>query len=136
MSDSGNTGSKRTRANKLRQREARDRVRRIRTVFGLSLAACALVVAGVGWLLMQPRGGRRHAVKVTVSSGSEGAALEKNGVIRSGLAFDLYCRWHGDYGKFVPGRYALSPTMTLAQIVRQLKLGPGHSPEKNRYRLC
>ena len=130
MSDSGDTGDKReTKRNRLREIEARDRVRRWRTACGLALLACALASVGAGWFLMQPRGGRRHAVKVRITAGNEGAALETSGVIRSGPAFDLYCLWHGEDGKLKPGRYNLSPTMTLAQIVRQLKLGPGHSPD-------
>ena len=130
MSDSNEeVRGKQASKNKLRELEARDRARRRRGVFGLFLLACALAVAGYGWLQFQPRSLRHRAIKLQIVSGEEGAALEKHGVIRSALAFDLYCRWHGDTGKFRPGRYSLSPTMSFALIVKQLKLGPGHAPD-------
>jgi len=114
--------------NRLREQEARDRRRRQRAVAAMWVVGCLLAVALYGWYLMQPPGRHRGPVRVTVTSGAEGAALERKGVIRSALAFELYTRWHGDNGKFRPGRYTLASGMTLAQIVRQLKLGPGHSP--------
>jgi UPF0755 protein len=130
LSDSGSRGQKRAgRGSRLRDLEARERGRRLRAMAVILVLA---FLAGAAWYastLFQPLGTRHRVVKVRVPAGGEGAALEKSGIIRSAFAFDLYCRWHGEDGKFRPGRYALSPNMTLAQIVRQLQLGPGHSSD-------
>ncbi len=117
------------RGNRLRQLEARAARRRRAAVVGLAAFACAVVAAGIGVSLFLPRASRHRAIKVLVPSSREGAALEHGGIIRSSMAFNIYTHWHREAGALKPGHYTLSPTMTLAQIVRQLRLGPGHSPD-------
>ena len=130
MSDLGDEGTKPgSGANRLRQLEARASARRRAAIVAILLGFGACLAAVVGWALLQPRTHRHRAIKVNVTAGSEAQALESAGIIRSALAFDLYTRWHGDKSKFRPGRYTLSPTMSTAQIIRQLRLGPGHSPD-------
>jgi UPF0755 protein len=130
LSDLGEDGTKPgSGANRLRLIEARASARRRVALAAILLAmgACLIVVAG--WMLLQPRSHKHRKIKVEINPGNEAAALEGAGIIRSALAFDLYARWHGDKSRFRPGRYTLSPTMSTAQIIRQLRLGPGHSPD-------
>jgi UPF0755 protein len=115
------------RSNRLRAAEARASARRRWSVALLVVLAVAVAGGGYAWTMFQPRAARHWAIKVTVPAGREGEALERAGVIRSALAFKVYTSFHGEEGKLLPGRYKLSPTMTLAQVTRQLRLGPGHS---------
>ncbi len=130
MSDSETPGQNRsTQVNRLREREAKASVRRRFAAVALGLLGCAAVAALFGWSLLQPRASQHRAVKVRIPAFGAGAALEHAGIVRSGLVFDLYTRWRKEDSTLKPGRYTLSPTMTPAQIIRQLKLGPGHSPD-------
>lgn len=130
MSDAEKPGKKRSvLGNRLREREARAAGNRKLAAGTVAVLGGALLFALVGWYLLQPRSARHRAIKVSVPTGGAGAALERAGIVRSGPAFDLYTRWHAEDGKLRPGRYSLSPSMTPAQIIRQLKLGPGHSPD-------
>ena len=117
--------------NRLRELEAVAARNRKLAAGTLAVLGGALLCALLGWFLLQPRSAQHRAIKVSIPLGGAGAALERAGIVRRGLAFDLYTRWHADDGKLRPGRYSLSPSMTPALIVRQLKLGPGHSPDDN-----
>jgi UPF0755 protein len=122
-------GKREARRNRLREQEARAGFVRKLAAAAVFLLACASAVGLYGVTLFRPVTSRHRTVKVRIQAGYAGAALERAGVIRSALAFDLYARWHGDEGKYRSGTYALSPSFSLPQIMRQLKLGPGHSPD-------
>ncbi len=123
------------RANRLREREAKAAIWRRLAVVALALLASATGVFLYGRTLLRARSTRPRAIEASIPAGGPaggsvwpGSALERAGIVRSGLAFDLYARWRGEEGQLRPGRYTLSPSMTPAQIVHQLELGPGHSP--------
>ncbi|HLJ55806.1 MAG TPA: endolytic transglycosylase MltG [Chthonomonadaceae bacterium] len=115
--------------NRLRALEAKAAARRRISVAALCLLACALAGVAYGWWLLQPPSATHRATKADVTAADPGADLERAGLVRSGVAFGLYARWRGEADKIRAGRYTLSPNMTPAQIIRQLRLGPGHSPD-------
>lgn len=115
--------------NRLREQERRAGRRRTCLAALACLAVALLAAPLLGRMLLLPRSARHTVVKVAVRTGTEGADLERAGVVRSGFAFDLLARWRGDAGRLKPGLYTLAPDMTPQQILRQLRLGPGHAPD-------
>lgn len=103
----------------------RGRRRRYTFVLGL-LGAIGIAVAGVA-LQFRPVSEAHHTVNLRVPGGANvariGNLLQEKGVIRSAWAFDWYVRWRGEGSRIKAGRYALSPDMTLAQILQELKAG-------------
>lgn len=98
----------------------------------LLLLAPLLALGGWwGWLQFQPASSAHRAARVVVPAGGgvAGAAssLQRAGVVRSALAFNVYARWRGQSGHIKAGRYVLSGDMTLGQILRELLVGPGAS---------
>ena len=123
-----------SKGNRLREQEIKARRYRRKVSVVLVCIALLLVVVWMGRILFLPRSERHHPVKVVIPAGKSliGVAgiLNSSGVIRSETAFSLYALWHREDQKAVPaGRYTLSADMTLAQIIRELQMGPGHSPD-------
>lgn len=58
------------------------------------------------------------------SANQIGSKLETSGLIRNAFAFRLYTHLMGVSGKIVSGEFALSPDMSLFQVVDQLLKGP------------
>jgi UPF0755 protein len=58
------------------------------------------------------------------SVGQIGTNLEKQGLIKSALAFKLYTRLNGQSQKIPPGEFSLSPNMDLDKILLTLVAGP------------
>ncbi len=87
---------------------------------------------GVVWLLT-PVAHEHKTTRVVIPSGSSaarvGEILRQGGLIHSAPFFSLYLRAKGEGDRFKAGRYALSPDMTLAQIIRALQSGPLSSLE-------
>ena len=112
---------------KLRQDWERQRRRFLARFFAVSVLAVGLALYFGVWLF-QPRTSERRMMTLDIPAHSNaqaiGERLEKSGVIRSGLAFRWWTRWHSEGAKFKPGRYALSSNMTLAQIAQNLDAGP------------
>lgn len=101
------------------------------------LIAGGLIGLGVA-PLFRPASAEHRAIKVAIPSGASvahiGALLERNGVIRSAWAFGWFTRTRGGDEKLKSGRYTLSPDMTLAQILQELK-GGGAKPTDDRIRV-
>jgi UPF0755 protein len=120
--------------NRLREEESRAQRYRRRVSALLILLAGSLILFWGAHSLFLPRSERHHPVKVVIPSGRKvidvAGLLHSKGLIRYAPAFALYALWHGEGQHQVPpGRYTFSPDMNLAQIVRELKQGPGHSPD-------
>ena len=58
------------------------------------------------------------------SGTSIGNKLEKEGFIKSGLAFKIYIQFTGQGSKIQTGEFRLSPSFSLFETVDQLKRGP------------
>lgn len=65
------------------------------------------------------------AVEIPMGSSSDdiAQALEKSGVIKSASEFNLKSRLTGNRGSYKAGNYELSPSMTMEEIMEQLKKG-------------
>ncbi|HLK56838.1 MAG TPA: endolytic transglycosylase MltG, partial [Chthonomonadaceae bacterium] len=124
MSDAGPKSS----GNKLRAKDALQR-KRLRTrlvLLGIGLALFALLswfwaFAPVSSAPKQ----LRVAIPSRVSLMQIGGILQREGVIRSGLAFALTARFSGKSLK--AGHYKLSSDMTLDQILARMEAGPNDS---------
>lgn len=79
------------------------------------------------WLDNQGEAGGQP-VKVSIENGSSGTdiatRLEKEGVIRSALAFRLFMRMNSSNEAFKAGEYQLRADMAFPQIVAELQKGP------------
>lgn len=67
---------------------------------------------------------RNFLIVKGTSAGQIGANLEKQGFIRSALAFKFYLKFTGASKKILAGEYTLSPSFSLFKIVDQLRRGP------------
>jgi len=67
-------------------------------------------------------------ITVLVPKGSSvtqiGNILEKNKVIKSGLAFKLYVRLTNSQNKMQAGEFEISPSLSLIEVVESLEKGP------------
>jgi UPF0755 protein len=119
-----------SRKNSLRAEARRQRKQRPRKI-ALVLLVVLAAMAAYARTLFQPAAEAHRPEKVEVPEGSGvariGDILEREGIIRSALAFHFYVRWHGAGRRLKPGHYTLSGDMSLAQILLQLKAGPGKS---------
>lgn len=133
MSD---TEPQQPRKNSLRERAVvqERKLKRLRLLVGL-IAVLMIVGAGLR-AQFQPVGEAepKKVVAVERGKGVGGVAetLARNGVIRSALAFQFYVRWHGAGSRLRAGRYTLSGSMSLAQILQTLEQGPGHGADRLR----
>lgn len=58
------------------------------------------------------------------SAGAVGARLQKAGFIKSALVFKIYITLSGQAGSIQSGEFRLSPSFSLAQIIKELMRGP------------
>lgn len=58
------------------------------------------------------------------SASKIGVDLEKQGLIKSSLAFKTYVQFTGKQNKIVAGEFELSPAMSLYEVVQSLQKGP------------
>lgn len=74
---------------------------------------------------VQPRSGREVVVEIPrgASSGSIGAILEREGLVKSALTFRLYVRWKRLDVNLKPGEYQLSPKLSLPEITGKISRG-------------
>lgn len=108
-----------------------------RSFFGRAFAVLLLIILVFGYLearaQMMPvdpaRAGEQITLEVPKNSTTTQIAglLEKEGLVRSALAFRLYARYQGVDGKLKPGTYVLNPAMSLADITRELQRGPDNT---------
>lgn len=89
-----------------------------------------IVAACIAWYLLALRpvaGGDAARIQVAIPSGSSpaqiGAILQKDKVIRSQAALEIYVRLHGVRSKLLAGTYSLSPAESTGQIVGHLTVG-------------
>lgn len=101
--------------------------RRFRTAIAVTIAVL-FFLGWRGYLLFMPLSKRHDPVKVEIPEGatprSISEVLEQDGVIRSGVAFQIYTRWKGQGARFHAGKYVLYPDMRFKQIVNALNVGP------------
>ena len=99
----------------------------------LGIIAALVLVLGVGvvvWYQSQLRAvdpNNTNKIRLSIASGSSpsqiGTSLREKGLIRSGLAFDIYTRITGVRSALQAGTYSLSPSETTPQIVTHLTAG-------------
>ena len=89
-----------------------------------------IIAATVIWynIMLSPVSGLNGQVeKITIKPGTDstqiGQLLEKQSIIRSGLAFDIYARTSGKNSVLQAGTYRLSPSETIPQIVEHFVRG-------------
>ncbi|MDH5160221.1 endolytic transglycosylase MltG [Heyndrickxia oleronia] len=108
--------------------------RTIRKIVMIISLVVVLIIAGIaltGYLYIQSslkpvRPGSKEMKKVEIPIGSSassiGQILEKQGIIKSELIFKYYVKLNNETG-FQAGTYDLSPSMTIDQIITNLKKG-------------
>ncbi len=108
--------------------------RTIRKIVMIISLVVVLIVAGIaltGYLYIQSSlkpvsPGSKEMKKVEIPIGSSassiGQILEKQGIIKSELIFKYYVKLNNETG-FQAGTYDLSPSMTIDQIITNLKKG-------------
>ncbi|GIN38596.1 MULTISPECIES: endolytic transglycosylase MltG [Heyndrickxia] len=108
--------------------------RTIRKIVMIISLVVVLIVAGIaltGYLYIQSSlkpvsPGSKEMKKVEIPIGSSassiGQILEKKGIIKSELIFKYYVKLNNETG-FQAGTYDLSPSMTIDQIITNLKKG-------------
>jgi len=97
-----------------------------------ALLAVVLVVSGaiaVMFAWVNHQGAQTgKPVNVSIKSGASGASiadsLQREGVVRSGLAFRLYLKTRGIKSQLKSGQYQLRTDMPLAQLIQALERGP------------
>lgn len=89
-----------------------------------------LVVLGFFWWTQNtlPAGVKNEPQSFLITRGSGAIKiadnLEKQGILKSALAFKIYTRLTGQESKIKAGEYELSPTLNLYEIVNELVKGP------------
>ncbi|MBI3290321.1 endolytic transglycosylase MltG [Candidatus Microgenomates bacterium] len=92
--------------------------------------ALVLGVAGLLWWggSSTSPGGSAEPEAFVITPGSSAATIGKNlqkeGFIKSALAFKLFMQFSGNAGKIQAGDYRLAKNLSLAQLVRELVRGP------------
>lgn len=113
-----------------RQSEARV-VRRIVFIIALILFIIVGAVAGGGYFYIKsavepadPDNHKEKQIEIPIgsSASSIGRILEKNGIIKDARVFKYYVKLKNETG-FMAGDYAMSPSMTLPEIITSLKTG-------------
>lgn len=76
----------------------------------------------------QPPYGSSELVSFVVNPGTSATAvgkkLEKDGFVRSALAFKIFMQFSGNAGKIKAGDYRLAKSLSLSGLVRELVRGP------------
>jgi UPF0755 protein len=69
-------------------------------------------------------GGNSREIMVTIpqqaTAGLAGEILEKEGLVRSSLAFRIYARWKGMDGRIMAGQYSINNGLSTPQIIQEL----------------
>ncbi len=109
------------------------RKRKLKWLLGITLVILLLLGAGLGYAAywyndaLQARSSTTSRVRVLIESGATaeliGKELEEKGVIRSGLAFQLYVKQAGVRDKLQAGNYLFSPTQSVKEVVEWLTEG-------------
>jgi UPF0755 protein len=101
-----------------------------KSVVAIVLAIVFVAVASVAtwvYILTSPPDSDGHARRVNIENGLRpkeiGQKLQKEGIIRSSFAFDMYTRTQGAGDQLQAGTYVLSPTQSLSEIVAYLAEG-------------
>lgn len=107
--------------------------KKLKWIIGVLVVILLLLGAGLGYAAywyndaLQPRSSATSRVRITIEPGSTaesiGRLLEEKGVIRSGLAFQLYVKQAGVRDKLQAGDYLFSPTQSVKDIVAWLTDG-------------
>ncbi|WP_042458664.1 endolytic transglycosylase MltG [Neobacillus dielmonensis] len=112
------------------QSEARI-VRRIVLIISVLLLLLIIIIGGGGYLYIQSAlkpidAGSKQNKVVEIPLGSSvtgiGETLEKNGIIKDAKVFKYYVKLKNE-GGFMAGKYELSPSMDVPEIVGRLKTG-------------
>jgi UPF0755 protein len=97
----------------------------------LFLLSVPLILIGAGYWFyanaLAPTGDKnfKDFLIVKGSGASQiGNKLQKEGLIKNSLTFKIYTQVTGAAGKIQAGEYRLTPSMSLPEIVNQLKRGP------------
>ncbi len=76
-------------------------------------------------------------IQITVSPGMDSTdisyLLQENGLIRNGLIFKYYLRFKNEGSRFQAGTYAMTPGMTIDQIIEMLNKGDTVRAETIRF---
>jgi UPF0755 protein len=110
--------------------DRRRRVQRRNIVLISAGILCAIITTFLIWYLwaLSPRDSSdTQQVRFVVSSGEGSAAiaseLEGHGLIKNSLAFQIYAELTGSKGKLQAGGFALSPSMSVKEIVDHIVKG-------------
>lgn len=96
-------------------------------IISLVVLAGAGAVAWYQYSLQPVNSAETSHKRVTIAEGTSpsdiGALLERSGLIRSKYAFDIYTKLSDTRSKLQAGAYSLSPSQTLAAIVKDIVEG-------------
>ncbi len=112
------------------ERSGRRPPRRIKMRWGrVLIAALAVVIVVILWLLFQPfagDGGGKVRIYVPKQTGVGGVAeiLDNSGVVSSAFFFEIRATVSGSRGDLKPGRYTLRKGMSYGAAISALKKGP------------
>lgn len=102
----------------------------MKRILFLILSPIILISLFIGWFYTnsQPKSTDAKAQDFLIVKGSSaslvGNKLEKEGLIKSALAFKIYVQVAGKQRSILAGEYRLSPNNSLFNIVAQLEKGP------------
>ncbi|MFC0212525.1 endolytic transglycosylase MltG [Paenibacillus chartarius] len=112
------------------QKPKRSAWRIVGAVLALLVLTAAGAATGLGLYVSQalrPVPGTGHEIKVDIAPGSRPAqiaeVLETNGIIRDARIFTYYLKWKKEGSRFQAGAYALTPGMSLNDIIAKLNAG-------------
>lgn len=107
--------------------------KKLRITITLLILLLALLGAGLAYAAywyndsLQPRSSADSRIRVSIEQGATaetiGKELEEKGVIKSGLAFQLYVKQAGKRDTLQAGNYLFSPTQSVKEIVEWLVEG-------------
>ncbi len=103
---------------------------RIKKIILLVIPIAVAVIFAAFYLkmLFEPISNDSREIDFLITKGSSvsqiGKKLEKEGIIRSAVAFKFYVQLTSSTSKIQAGEFQLSPNLTLMQIVDRLKKGP------------
>ncbi len=118
--------------NKMMERQSEARiVRRIVLIIAIILIISVGAVAGGGYFYlksalepMNPDSNIEKEINIPIGSSASGIGkiLEENGIIKDARVFKYYVKFKNETG-FMAGDYTLKPSMTLPEIIANLKTG-------------
>lgn len=99
----------------------------VRVILGLLAMLAGVLVAGIIWYSQQVvpvNVNDRSEISIEIESAATprdiAELLQEQGVIRSSSAFVIYARIHGVGGSLQAGKYSLSPSLSVSQIIDRL----------------